>query len=313
MLNQIVQITLINLLSLPSRMGTTLIMLVSVAGIVAVITGTLSVATGVADEFRNTAREDRAVILTENVTYVGQSRISKDQFNAVANAPGIAISDQGVPAVTWDARVTVVLKSVADDVSRAMIVRGFSPNAQDVRPEIKLLRGRMHQPGLYEGIIGDIAQRQFKGTDIGDEITLIDNTRVQIVGVFESGDWVESGLVMDGETLIGIFGGPSSAVNVRLTDPSALDMLKAALTDQPEFTLQVVSESAYYDRLIEGWSLFRKLALFIGSLLALAGFFCTFNVMYSAVSQRAVEIATYKALGFGSGGVVISVVMEAVV
>ena len=100
MINQILQITLINLQSLPSRWSTTLIMLASVAGVVAVISGTLSVATGVADEFRNTGGADRAVVLPENATYVGQSRISKDQFNIVMNAPGVAISDLGEPAVT---------------------------------------------------------------------------------------------------------------------------------------------------------------------------------------------------------------------
>ncbi len=44
--------------------------------------------------------------------------------------------------------------------------------------------------------------------------------------------------------------------------------------------------------------------------MALGALFAALNTMYSAVSARAVEIATLRALGFGAGGVVASVLVE---
>jgi putative ABC transport system permease protein len=41
--------------------------------------------------------------------------------------------------------------------------------------------------------------------------------------------------------------------------------------------------------------------------------FAALNTMYSAVSARAREIATLRAIGFGAGGVVVSVLVEALI
>jgi putative ABC transport system permease protein len=45
--------------------------------------------------------------------------------------------------------------------------------------------------------------------------------------------------------------------------------------------------------------------------MAVGAVFAALNMMYSAVSARSVEIATLRAIGFGAGGVVASVLAEA--
>jgi putative ABC transport system permease protein len=50
---------------------------------------------------------------------------------------------------------------------------------------------------------------------------------------------------------------------------------------------------------------------FVGVIMALGALFAALNTMYSAVSARTVEIATLRAIGFGAGGVVSSVLTEA--
>src|SRR5437763_14724796 len=53
-----------------------------------------------------------------------------------------------------------------------------------------------------------------------------------------------------------------------------------------------------------------KLGFLIATLMAVGAVFGALNTMYSAVSARTREIATLRALGFGSGAVVMSVLME---
>jgi len=55
------------------------------------------------------------------------------------------------------------------------------------------------------------------------------------------------------------------------------------------------------------------LGTLIAGLMAVGAIFGALNTMYSAVSARTREIATLRALGFGSGPVVISVLLESLV
>ena len=300
------RITLINLASLPSHWGPTLVMLFTMAATVALLTATMAVAVGLANIMDSSARADRAVVLSESVTWVGQSRIDRDQYNAILRAPGVALTPEGEPAVTKDARISVLRPGRSDGVPRAVVVRGYSPTVDVVRPEIRLVSGRLPGSGLDEMIVGRLAQSQFAGTDVGDEVTLVEGRRFRIVGVFESGDWVESGFVTDADTLLAVYGRQSTnAVIVQLTAEDSIGEFVATLK------FQVVSEPDYYDRLIEAWGLFERIALTLGWVLGIATFCCVFNVMHAAVTARAAEIATYRALGFGQTSVVLAVVAEA--
>ena len=49
---------------------------------------------------------------------------------------------------------------------------------------------------------------------------------------------------------------------------------------------------------------------FIAAMMALGAVFGALNTMYSAVSARTREIATLRALGFGAGPVIVSILLE---
>jgi putative ABC transport system permease protein len=49
----------------------------------------------------------------------------------------------------------------------------------------------------------------------------------------------------------------------------------------------------------------------VGGVMAIGAIFGALNTMYSAVSARILEIATLRAIGFGSGAIVVSVFVEA--
>ena len=59
--------------------------------------------------------------------------------------------------------------------------------------------------------------------------------------------------------------------------------------------------------------LITTLGYLIASLMAVGAVFGALNTMYSSVAARTREIATLRALGFGSGAVVVSVMLESLV
>ncbi|HET7133963.1 MAG TPA: ABC transporter permease, partial [Gammaproteobacteria bacterium] len=208
--------------------------------------------------------------------------------------------------------VAVNLQRKDDDTKAGVTVRGIEPASATVRPEVHLTEGRMFRPGLREAIVGRGATDEFKGLAVGDQVPLRDS-QWTIVGVFESGgDAQESRILVDQATLLSAYQRTAAnSLTALLESEASFDAFKAALTTNPTLSVSVERETDYYTRQAKSVNqLFAFVNYFIGGIMALGALFAALNTMYSAVSTRAVEIATLRALGFGSGGVVISVLSE---
>jgi putative ABC transport system permease protein len=99
---------------------------------------------------------------------------------------------------------------------------------------------------------------------------------------------------------------------VKLTSAGAFQAFKDALTTDPRLNIRLYTEKAYYEeqsRILT--TLVRTIGSVIAILMGLGAVFAALNTMYSAVSARTREIATLRALGFGAGPVVASVLAEA--
>jgi len=173
----------------------------------------------------------------------------------------------------------------------------------------------MFQTGLREIIVGSSAQARFKGLELGDHVTSGDAEWI-IVGAFASnGDAHESELLTDIDTLLAAYHRVAlNSVTVWLDSPSNFDAFKAGITTNPTLTLDVQREGDYYESQSKRFGSFLSVvANVVGVIMAIGAIFGALNTMYSAVSARAVEIATLRALGFGATGVVVSVFVEALV
>ncbi len=74
----------------------------------------------------------------------------------------------------------------------------------------------------------------------------------------------------------------------------------------------MVSETEYYSEQSSSvTSLITTFGYGVAVIMAIGAVFAALNTMYSAVSARSVEIATLRALGFGSTPMVVSVMVEA--
>jgi putative ABC transport system permease protein len=309
---QIGAVTAMNVRSIPSRVGASSVVVVGIACVVGVVISVFGMSRGLTGALRDSARPDRAVVLRSGASNEASSTLPVDAIATIKDAPGIARTPEGDAAASAEMLIAVSMERKVDGTKAGVTVRGIEPASAAVRPEVRLVEGRMFRPGLREAIVGRGASGEFRRLGIGDQVPLRDS-QWTIVGVFESGgDAQESRVLVDEATLLSAYQRTASnSLTVLLESEAAFDQFKAALTTNPTLSVSVERETDYYARQSKSVNqLFGFVNYFIGGVMALGALFAALNTMYSAVSTRAVEIATLRALGFGSMGVVISVLAE---
>lgn len=313
-MTQTIQITWLNLLSIPTRIGPSLVICVGIAGVVAVLISVLAMANGLTDSVVSAGHPDRAIVLRNGAVAESLSSVSRDASLAVDTAPGVASDAQG-RLTSPEVVLSVNLEQISASGIGAVTVRGLTPNGLRLRQEIEVMQGRLFEAGRYEAVVGRLAQQRYAGLTLGERVDF-HGAAWTIVGVFTTGgDAHESGLLVDAETLM-----PAAqrtiynAITVQLESPDAFDAFKAAVESDPRLQVEAKPEVEYYKGQSEQVSsLLEFVAYVVGSIMAVGALLGAINTMYSAVSARTREIATLRAIGFGALPVVISVLVEALV
>jgi putative ABC transport system permease protein len=311
MLKQTLSITLLGLRSIPERIGPSLVIVVGLAGVVAVFTALLAMAAGFQSTLQATGRSDVAIVLRGGSQAELNSGLSRDQGTIIKQAPGVRSGEDGQPLASAEMVVIAELVRTGEKTGANITVRGVEPRAFELRPQLRIVDGRLFQPGLRELIVGRGVVQQFEGAGIGETLRMRGSVWI-VVGVFESGDANESELWADVEVAQSTFNRQGySAVRLALDDPEGLPSLREHLLADPRVNVDVESEQQYYSGQTEQ---FRRtigiLAGVVTSIMALGAMFAALNTMYAAVGTRAREIATLRAIGFGGTPVVVSVMME---
>ncbi len=311
---QIATVTAMNLRSIPQRLGTSMVIVIGIGGVVAVLVSVLAIAVGFNEAVKGSGRPDRAIVLRASSNSELASSIARDAALTIMDAPGVRKSANGRPIGSAEAVVIVELPKKGGDTGANVTLRGVGSEAFALRPEIRLVDGRMFKPALHELIVGRSAQTQFQGLDIGSHLNIRGGDWT-VVGMFESGsDSHESELMADADTVLSAYQRSLfQSVWVTLDSPEAFTGFKDALTTNPTLSVDVKREPDYYAAQSKQLStILTFVANFVGGIMALGALFGALNTMYSAVSARMVEIATLRAIGFGALPVVISVFAEAV-
>ena len=313
--NQLVAITAMNLRNLPARLGTSLVSVVGIGGVVAVLVSLLSMGEGFRAALDLSGRDDVALILRGGSSDELSSSFDREQVNVIFAAPGIMRDDRG-PVASREFYTIVDLPMRSTGTAANVPFRGVTDRAVDVREGFRIVAGRMFEPGKDEVIVGRGAFAQFGNVDLGREVTWGSHVW-RVVGVFEAGGSIsESEVWTDLTVLQGVYrrGNSVQVVRALLTSPAAITTVKRALEDDPRVNVSVRSEREFYadqSRILV--TLIRYVGTTIAILMGIGAVFAALNTMYSAVSSRTREIATLRALGFGSAPVVASVLLEAAV
>lgn len=314
-LAQIVSVTAFSLRSLPQRLGSSLTALLGIAGVVAVMVAVLSIAQGVLQTMASSAGENNVIVLRSGANTEMMSGLSGDDARIVAEAPGVARNAQG-PIVSPELFVIINLPKRSTGTDANVPMRGVDQAATRVRQDFEIIEGRMFSPGLNELIVGVGAHAEFTGLDVGSSIE-VGQARWPVVGVFAAdGGVAESEIWVDARVLQDTYrrGNSYQSVYATLESRDRFNEFKDALTTDPRLNVKVERETDYYQ---EQSTVLYNLITGLGSLIAIImGFGAAFgalNTMYTAVASRSVEIATLRALGFQSGPVIISVLVESLV
>lgn len=297
--------------SLPQRWGASAVIVIGIAGVVAVLVAMLAMGEGFANTLKLTGSDDTAIILRGGSQAETNSVITRDQIPLVSALAGIAKGADGKPLVSPELSQVVNLPTMSDGTDANAQLRGIGEQAWALRPHVKVVQGRKFGAGLRELIVGQGAARQFRGLQVGKQIELA-NQQWAIVGMFAAGDSHDSELWSDVEVL-----GPTyqrsafQSVTVKLAGKDGFKQLKAALAADPRLKLDVQTTRDYYAKQSEGLTkLIKILGTVIGTIMAIGAVFGALNTMYAAVAGRAREIATMRALGFRGLPVVMAVMLE---
>ena len=313
MLSQAFAITNLSIRSIPERWAPSLVIVIGLAGVVAVFTALLAMAAGFAGTLQATGRTDMALILRGGSQAELNSAFDRDSTDLIKQEPGIRSGPDGEPLASAELMVIAELVRKDDVKNGANItVRGVEPDAFALRPQLKIVAGRNFTPGVRELIVGQGVLRQFQGAELG-KVVRMRGSEWTVVGIFASGDAHESEMWTDVNVARSSFGRlGSSSVLAALDGPDGLARLKAAVAADPRLTMDVMSEQDYFSGQTKQ---FRQTIGFLAGvvtiIMGLGAVFAALNSMYAAVASRGKEIATLRALGFGGAPVVVSVMTEA--
>jgi putative ABC transport system permease protein len=311
MLKQTIAMTSLGLRSIPERWGASLVIFVGLAGVVAVFTALLAMAEGFRSTLEATGRADVALVTRGGSSAELNSGLTRDQGDIVKQAPGVRTGADGRPLASAEMIVIAELIKSGEETGSNITVRGVEPAAFALRPQLRIVEGRAFQAGLRELIVGRGVAAQFEGVGIGETLRMRGSDWT-VVGLFESGDANESEMWADVEVAQTTFNRRGySSVRLALDGAAGLQTVKDALAADPRVNVDVETEQQYYSGQTRQFrATIGILAGVVTAIMALGATFAALNTMYAAVGARTREIATLRALGFGGGPVVLSVMIE---
>jgi putative ABC transport system permease protein len=312
MFKQIFAVLEILLGAIGQRLGSSLVTIVGIAGVVGVLVSMLAMAQGFQHTLAATGRPDRAIIFSKGALNESSSNLPHDVAITVGDSAGIEKGLDGKPIVSREMLVQL-RQPQRDGAAGVVSVRGVEPGAMRLRPEVRLVQGRMFRPGLHELIVGRALPGQFPGLKLGRSV-MLQGSPWAIVGSFASaGDAHESEMMGDAASLLSAWHRTGfQSVTVALENPAALARLKSSLDSNTSLAAEAQREDLYYaGRSLVIIRVLTGIGLFVGGIMALGAVFASLNTMYAAVASQASLIATLRAIGFNSIAVSVAVLSEA--
>ncbi len=303
-----------NIRSVRVRWTSTVVALLGIAGTVGVFIAMLAMARGFKATLVASGSPGNAMLRRAGSTSEMESTATLEQVQILGMLAGVARDASG-PLLTADVVVVATFPLKATGTDANVQVRGVSPSALSVRETVKLTAGRFFESGRTELVVGRNVTRTYTGFDIGSSVRFGGQTWT-VVGVFDAGGSAfDSEVWCDATILNETYQRPTNlfqSVTVHLTSPDALASFKDAVTADPRLTFQVEREIDYYEKQSRNLTtMITVLGGLVAIIMGIGAVFGALNTMYSAVAERAREIATLRALGFGAGSVVLSFLFEA--
>jgi putative ABC transport system permease protein len=301
-----------NIRNLWTRRLTTTLTVSGMALVVFVFAAILMLANGLQQTLVETGSYDNVIVLRKGANTEVVSGVGRGQASILETLPEIAIGAQGQRLFAKELVVLINLTKKGSMTPTNVTVRGIDASSLALRPQVKLVEGRLPRWGATEVMVGSSLVRRFSGAGLND--TLCCGMRDwRIVGVFDAGSTGFSSEVWgDVEQLMQAFRRPGySSVTFRLRDPAEFPQVKSRIESDPRLTLEAKRENRYYAEQSEMMAKFlRILGLSLTIIFSLGAVIGAMVTMYSAVANRTAEIGTLRALGFRRRSILIAFLLE---
>lgn len=300
--------------NLLARKLTTLLTLSGITLVVFVYAAVLMMDAGLRKTLVSTGSDDNFVVIRKSASSDILSMVSRDSARLVETFPEVAMTQDGKPLNSREVAVIINLLKYGSNDMGNVIVRGVSPQALQMRPQVKIIQGRSFESGKSEVIVGRSISERFKGCRLGEMIKFGSRNWI-IVGIFDAEkSGFESEIWADVEQMTAAFNRPVySTLTLRLRDKDQAAAFKTRFQSEPRLQqLEVKNEKQYFSEQSEALggfiSALGKWITYIFSFGAMIGAMIT---MYASVANRTSEIGTLRALGYRRRNILISFLIEA--
>lgn len=304
-------LTVVAIATIPKRMGTSAVTVISTATVMGVLVAMLALGQGLERLALSDARPDQAVVISSGAQSPLNSTLPKTIMASIADKPGIKRDARGKPEMFG--AVFMYINAVNRQNQRGIVsLYSVTPGFREIYPEVHIVDGRYFRPGLHELIVSDLMRRRFRGLDVGDEVR-VRGTPWKIVGAFKtSATDLEDSLIGDANTVLSAFPRSSfNAVNVILASPGGFATFKKAVTSDPTLSADVKTQVESNEAILSSRrKLLDFVSYFLGGLMGLGAACGALASLYATVDARTVEIGTLRAIGFSAMPVVTSVLAE---
>lgn len=302
--------------STSSRRLTTVITMLGIGLVVFVFSAVLMMANGVQKTLRSTGSDDNIMVARKAATSEIMSIIDREDAAVITSLPEIASFADGRPMSSKEVVVIINLRKLASAGISNVTVRGVEEAAFKLRPQVKIVQGRMFRWGAREVIVGAGIAKRFAGGQIGEKIKF-GGDYWSVVGVFDAdGSGFESEVWGDSRQIMDAFKRSAfSTVTARPRQPDELSkVIRAFDTDNRLQYFVPKREKQFFEEQSEMMAMFiRILGLFITIIFSIGATIGAMITMYGSVANRTTEIGTMRALGFFRRSVLLAFMIESLV
>jgi putative ABC transport system permease protein len=296
-----------------ARKVTTALTAGGMALVVFVFATVLMLEEGLRKTLVETGSYDNAVVIRRSAQTEVQSGVDRSQAGIVETQSEIAIGGNGERLASKEIVVLVNLSKRTTNAPSNVMVRGVPAAGLALRPQVRIVEGRMFRPGSTEIITGRGVAERFNGAAPGETMRF-GGREWTVTGVFDAGkSGFDSEVWGDADQLMQSFRRPVySSVIFKLADPATFDAVKARLESDPRLTVEVLREVDFYaeqSRMLA--SFIRTLGLTLSIIFSVGAVIGAMITMYASVASRTGEIGTLRALGFRKGSILTAFLIEA--
>ena len=298
--------------NLAARRLTTALTAGGMALVVYVFATVLMLAAGLERTLVATGSDDNVVVIRKGSQTEVQSGIDRRQAAVVESLPGIATGADGRRLVSKEPVVLISLPKRESGKPSNVVIRGVTPEGYALRPQVRIVDGRLPRPGTAEVIAGRAVANGFRGAG-RDETVRFASRDWTVVGVFDAGrTGFDSEIWGDAEQMLQAFRRLGfSSVIFRLADSARFDEVRRAIDADPRLTLEAKRETRFYADQSETLAKFiTYLGTSISVIFSIGAILGAMITMYASVAARTAEIGTLRALGFSRAAILVAFLVE---